>query len=126
MQHNASTDHNLQIRLFTAGLKTSFITMGAIGWWMLPRPAVARFIVIFWTPTVLDTMMPLNFTCYASTDHNLQIRLFTAGVKTSFITMGDLPTRTAIDECVEEREETVLQASIPRPAPQKYVLAPFM
>ena len=72
-------------------------------------------------------MMPLDFTCYARADHNLQIRLFTAGVKTSFITMGDLPTRTAIDvELVEEREETVLQASISRPAPQKYVLAPFM
>jgi hypothetical protein len=42
--------------------------------------------------------------------------------------MGDLPARKAlaIDEYVEEREETVLQANIPRPAPQKYVLAPFL
>jgi hypothetical protein len=71
-------------------------------------------------------MMPLNFTCYASTDHNLQTRLFTTGIKTSFITKGDLPTRKAIDEYEKEREETVLQASIPRTAPQKYVLEPFM
>jgi hypothetical protein len=47
-------------------------------------------------------------------------------MKTSFITKGDLPIRKAIDEYEKEREETVLQASIPRTAPQKYVLEPFM
>ena len=39
---------------------------------------------------------------------------------TSFITMNDLPPRTAIDECVVDSEWTVLQASFERSAPQRW------